>query len=349
MIDLGLSGVHLIALLGVVFLIAAAGRRGARLLRLPSVVGEILVSLLLGPVLVALVGRQTFQALLPEDIMGLLGQMGNAGLLLFLVGIVYRLEHGSTGLRSRAVARVTAGLFVLPLLTGLAFAGWLLWLGPAELRGSAPWSALLVLLAVAMSVTAVPVLARIVEEREEDLGRSGELTMMSAMVIDTLAWLLLIVALGLAAGGVGGVSATFAVTLVGAVVAFAGYRLLSAPVVGQACARSPRAATVLLAVATVVAGTQAHRAGLTAIFGAFMVGMMIPKDDVDCPWPSMVATLSRIGRVLVPAFFVATGVTLSTGPLDSLPWTAGSLTPRYASSGRSWGATAAMRKPSRSS
>ncbi|WP_200303557.1 cation:proton antiporter [Streptomyces adelaidensis] len=321
----GLLVVHVIVLLGLMLLIAAIGRMGARLLRLPSVIGEILLSLLLGPVLVALVGRRTFRAWLPENITGLLTQMGNVGLLLFLVGIVYRLDHGSAGLRSRAVSRVTVGLFGLPLLTGLAFSGWLFRFGPAELRGSAPWPALLVLLTVAMSVTAVPVLARIIEERKENLGRSGELTMMSAMVIDTLAWLLLILALGLAAGGLGGIGASLAATVVGVAVAFAGHRALSRPTVGQACARNPRGVTVLLALATVVAGTQAHSFGLTAVFGAFVVGSMIPKDDTHCPWPSMVDTLSRVGRALVPVFFVVTGVTLSTGASLSLPWTAGLL------------------------
>lgn len=325
MIDLLLPGVHLIALLGVLSSVAAAGRMVAGQLRLPLVIGEILVSLAFGPALSAVVGRQTFGILLPADITGLLTRIGDVGLVLFLVGVVYHLEHGSGGLRNRAVGRVTVGVFVLPLLSGLVFAGWLFRFGPAELRGSAPLPALLVLLLVAMSVTAVPVLARIIEDREGDLGRSGRLAMMSAMLIDTVAWLMLAVALGLAAGGLGGVTRAVTAIAVGAALTFAGRRALAAPALGAAGARYPRGAAALLAALVLTAAAGARWAGLTAIFGAFLIGMMIPRDAGRGPWNLAVATISGIGRRLVPVFFVVTGMTLFLDSPAALPWAATAL------------------------
>lgn len=322
MIDLLWPAVRLIALLGVLSLVAAVGRVLAKRLHLPPVIGEIAVSLLFGPALSVLVGQRMYQMLVSKHITSLLTELGNAGLVLFLVGIVYSLEHGSVGLRSRAVSRVTAGAFVLPLLTGLVFAGWLLWLGPSRLRGSAPLSALLVLLPVAMGVTAVPVLARILEDRKDGLGRSGQLAMASAILMDTMAWPLLAVALGLAAGGLGRVTLAFTAIGVGAVVAFAGHKALSRPALGEACARFPHCAAVLLAAIALVAAAGAHRAGLTTVFGAFLTGMMIPKRDTHAPWAPVVAAVSRTGRTLVPVFFVVTGVNVFTGSLTALSWTA---------------------------
>nr|AKQ20695.1 putative cation/H+ antiporter [uncultured bacterium] len=217
---------HLVALLAALFAVAAAGRFLARLLRLPSVIGEIALSVLLGPVLLHAFGPAVFAAVLPADVMGLLRHVGEAGLVLFLVGIVHQLDHGVNGLRGKAVGRITLGAFALPLLTGLVFAAWVLWLAPAEVRGTADAGALVLMLAVAMSVTAVPVLARIVEERRAELGRSADLSMMASMLIDTPAWLLLAVALGLAAGGLGGVWVALAAIAAGGMLAFLGFRLL---------------------------------------------------------------------------------------------------------------------------
>ncbi|MFB9902314.1 cation:proton antiporter [Allokutzneria oryzae] len=312
-----LNGVHLIALLGVLYLVAAAGRAVAKLLRLPSVIGEIALSLLLGPVLLAAAGPEVFAAVLPKDLTGVLHEVGDAGLVLFLVGIVYHLDHGSGGLRGRTVRRITAGSFLLPLVTGMVFAGWVVWLAPEELRGSASPPALVLMLAVAMSVTAVPVLARIIEDRDADLGGAGTLAMMASMLIDTLAWLLLAVALGLAAGGIGGVVGAFVAIAVGGVLAYAGHRGLSARRAGTFCASNLRTTALVVGVLALAAGAGARWAGLTAIFGAFLVGMMIPKGG---GWPSVVTLVSRIGRGLVPVFFVVAGVTLSTGGLGGMPW-----------------------------
>ncbi|KOV85519.1 hypothetical protein ADL03_13160 [Nocardia sp. NRRL S-836] len=305
-------------MLGAVLAVAALGRVLARALRMPTVIGEIALSILLGPVLLAGLGRSLFTAVLPPDVTGVLKQVGEAGLVLFLVGVVHHLDRGAGGWRGRALGRISAGAFVVPLLTGLAFAGWVLWLAPADVRGTAPAVALVLMLAVAMSVTAVPVLARILEERS-DLGRASGLSMMASVLIDTPAWLLLTVALGLAAGGLGGVWLAFATIGAGGLIALAGHRLLgSAPVTGFASGR-PRTTALLLAAVTLAAGTAVHSLGLTAIFGAFLVGVMVPRTEA---WSRIVTLVSRVGRAFVPVFFVVAGATLSTSGVSGFPWAA---------------------------
>jgi Kef-type K+ transport system membrane component KefB len=203
------------------------------------------------------------------------------------------------------------------LLTGLVFAAWAVWLAPAEVRGTAPTAALVLMLAVAMSVTAVPVLARILEERS-DLGRASGLSMMASVLIDTPAWLLLTVALGLAAGGLGGVWLAFATIGVGAVLAWCGRRALGSEHVAGVAAQRPRTTAFVLAVVALGAGTAAHSLGLTAIFGAFLVGVVVPRTEA---WSRVVALVSRVGRAFVPVFFVVAGATLSTSGVSAFPWT----------------------------
>ncbi|GHH39922.1 cation:proton antiporter [Lentzea cavernae] len=308
------NGLHLAALLAAFFAVAALGRVVARVLRLPTVVGEIALSILLGPVLLAAFGKDVFGAILPAGLTGVLKQIGEAGLVLFLIGVVHHLDRGAGGWRGKALGRITVGAFVLPLLTGLVFAAWAIWFAPAHVRGTAPTTALVLMLAVAMSVTAVPVLARILEERS-DLGRASGLSMMASVLIDTPAWLLLTVALGLAAGGLGGVWLAFATIGVGAVVAWLGYRALSS--VAWFASRRPVLAALGLAGVALGAGAVVHFFGLTSIFGAFLVGLMVPRDEA---WSRVVALVSRVGRAFVPVFFVVAGATLSGSGVSAFPW-----------------------------
>ncbi|MFD9961907.1 cation:proton antiporter [Amycolatopsis sp. NPDC058986] len=313
------NGVHLLILLGALCVAAAVGRMLARLARLPSVIGEIIVSLLLGPALLATAGPAVFAAALPQDLLAVLKEIGEAGMVLFLVGIVHRFDHGPGGLRGKGVRRISIASFVIPLVAGLAFASWVLWLAPPQLRGQAATPALVLLLAVTMSVTAVPVLARIVEERRVALGRSAELSMMASVLIDTLSWLLLAVALGLQSGGLGGVLQAFVVLAIGGVVAFAAHRGLATPGVTRLSASNPRLVAVVLGALAVTAGAEVRLAGLTAVFGACLVGMMIPKTE---GWPAVVTLIGRVGRAFVPVYFVVAGTVVFTGGVAALPWLA---------------------------
>ncbi|MFD7549750.1 cation:proton antiporter [Streptomyces sp. NPDC059816] len=321
MADLLVAGLHLIALLGVLALVAAVGRVVAGWLRLPLVIGEILVSLLVGPALLALVGRHRFDTLFPEQLADPLKAVGEIGLVLFLVGVVHGLDHGAADRGNRTLVRVTAGVFLLPLLTGLVFAGWVWWAGGPALLGTAPLPALVVMLTVAMSVTAVPVLACIIDERASGLGRSAPLALLSAILLDTVAWLLLAVALGLAAGGPWGVAGAFAALGAGALVTRWGRSVLGCPHVGAAAGRHPRAAAVVLAVIALAAAAGAREAGLTVVLGAFLTGVLLPKTQ-DGPWEGMTEPVVRLGRLLLPVFFVGTGITLFTESRATLPWAA---------------------------
>ncbi|MGP3971943.1 cation:proton antiporter domain-containing protein [Streptomyces sp. 6N223] len=310
---------HAAAALAVVLLIAAAGRAAARGLRQPEVIGEITAGLLAGPAVIALIGRDGFDALLPRPVFDILRFVATAGLILFLVGLAHHLATGEGRPARRATAWVTAGALVPPLLSGVLLAGWILAGDDAAARGGAPLPAFLLMTAVAMSITAVPVMARILADRGMTSSAPGRLALNAAIAIDSVGWLLLTIAISLGAGDAAGTLHSVRALLAGACCALAIRRLLLTRAARVLCVRRPGATAVLLGGAAMAVAFGMEHMGMTAILGAAMTGLAIPG-GADAPWGGAVERVSRFGRALAPAFFVVTGVTVLSEAFGSAPW-----------------------------
>ncbi|MFF8827738.1 cation:proton antiporter [Streptomyces sp. NPDC015131] len=315
-LDLLRWAAHAVAALAAVLLLAAAGRSAARRLRQPEVVGEVTVGLLAGPAVVALFGGAVLDALLPGPVFRLLTLAGEAGLVLFLVGLAHKLRLGPDRPPRRAMAWVTAGSLVPPLLTGVLLTGWVLLTGDTAARGTAPLPAFVLMVAVSLSITAVPVMARILTDRGMGASAAGRLALASAIVIDAAGWLLLTAAVALGAGDPAGALGTARALLVGAVGALAVRFGLRTRAARGLCARLPRTAAVALGAAALAVALAMEHLGMTAILGAALVGLAVPGDE-RAPWAGAVASVARTGRALAPAFFVVTGVTVLTGAFAS--------------------------------
>ncbi|MFH9349076.1 cation:proton antiporter [Kitasatospora sp. NPDC017646] len=302
---------HVVLALLAVLLVAYVGRAISRRLGQPTVIAEIAFGLAIGPVLILLGGKQ---ALLPKETVGWLRDIGHVGLVLFLIGIAHELRRTTVPARGRLIGWTTAGSLVIPLVTGCVFAAAVL--ADPALRGTAPTSALVLLLAVSLSVTAVPVLARILEEQKLFDTPVGKLSMTVSVIIDVIAWVLLALALGLAAGGTGGVPRLLLVVAAGLLVMFCLSRLLRTTAVTAFRDRYGRLTVVLIGAAGLLGSWAFQEEGVTEIFGALLVGLAIPPDG----WHGAVSTVSRIGQPLVPVFFVVTGVNVFSGQFDTMPW-----------------------------
>jgi Kef-type K+ transport system membrane component KefB len=196
----------------------------------------------------------------------------------------------------------------------------LVWINDHAVRGSAPAPAFVLMVAVTMAITAVPVLARILTDRGMTGTLSGRLSMTASIAMDTGGWLLLAVAIGLRSGNLLGFAKAIAVLAGGAVVALGIRRVLRTDMAARFCAKLPRTtAVVLAAVALAVALTVEHL-GLTSILGAALVGLAVPVND-SAPWAQAVGLVTGASRVLVPVFFAVTGVTVLIGAFSTAPWT----------------------------
>ncbi|MCX5077879.1 cation:proton antiporter [Streptomyces sp. NBC_00424] len=312
---------HVAAALAVVLAVAVLGRAVARLLRQPEVIGEIVVGLVAGPAAIALLGADTFHTVvLPNQVFETLKTLSKAGLVLFLVGLAHKLGTGPGGLPRRTTAWITAGALVPPLLSGLLLAAYVVAGGDPQVRGNAPLPAFLLMTAVAMSITAVPVMARILSDRGMSETTAGRLALASAIAIDGVGWLLLTIAIGIGDGSATGVlrsALALALGLAGALAVRHGLRTHMAALLLR---RAPAATAVLLGAFTLTVAFTMEGLGMTAIVGAALIGFAIPG-DASAPLAATVTRVTRAGRALVPAFFVVTGITVLTRAFSDVPWT----------------------------
>ncbi|MFI9050842.1 cation:proton antiporter [Streptomyces sp. NPDC053427] len=296
---------------------ALLGRWVARRLGQPEVVGEITVCLLLGVLLVTGTGWGGPQSQGKDA----LKELGHFGLALFLVGAAQEIRGGAARLSGRAVAWLTVGSALLPMAAGGLLAVWVLEYGGPRLRGGAETPALVLMLAVSLAVTAVPVLAGILKDRGIERTGTGRLAMASAITIDAVTWVLLALAVGLATGE-GGIGRAAAVLAVGVVGGYLLRRLAATAPVRAAADAHPAVLLILIAVAAFAASTATGRLGLTDVFGAVLVGLALPADGEHGAFARAARTLGRTGRLALPVLFTITGTSLAVGPDALFSWQA---------------------------
>jgi Kef-type K+ transport system membrane component KefB len=207
-----------------------------------------------------------------------------------------------------------SGALLLSLVGGIAVTAWVLLTGDPSLRSSKPAITLVLLLATGLSVTAVPVLARLLADVGLLDSEVGKLAMVTAVATDAGAWVLVALAVGLTAGSWSSLLVLVAATVITVVSALLTLRLLRTEPAGRFPARFPRSTTVLIAAMALVAAVLTKRTGLTEVCGALAVGFALSAKP---QWEKVVGTVSRLGRQLVPVSFVATGITVLTSGVRS--------------------------------
>lgn len=200
-------------LLQIVVVLATARACGALIRRIgqPAVIGEILAGVLLGPSLLGLAWPAALDFLFPPSSLPALGLFAQIGVLLFMfvVGLEVDLAHQAS--RARTFIAVSHAGIVLPFILGLLFA----LLGYRSLApAGVPFVPFALFFGIALSVTAFPVLARILQERGLSRTPLGQDALGSAAIGDLLAWSLLAVVVAIVkAGGLGDAAWTIVLAL----------------------------------------------------------------------------------------------------------------------------------------
>ena len=301
----------LLALVAVIVASRIVGRL-FRLLGQPPVIGEVVAGILLGPSLLGRLAPGAYAYLLPASVAPFLGVVAQLGVILymFLVGLelnpaILR-EHGHA-----AVATSHAGI-VVPFVLGALLA---LGLYPRLATADVPFTSFALFLGVSLSVTAFPVLARILTDRRLSKTNLGVLALSCAAADDVTAWCLLAFVVGVAQAQVSGAVLVLALTAGYIALVFLVVRpvvarlvpLYDGPRLGQGAMAAVLVALLLSALATEVIGVH-------AIFGAFLLGAVIPHDS------ALARDLTRkledvVTVLLLPAFFAFTGMRTQLGLL----------------------------------
>jgi Kef-type K+ transport system membrane component KefB len=281
--------------------------RVVRPLGQPQVVAEMIVGVALGPSLLGALAPELHARLFPPEslpVLYVLAQLGLA-LYMFLVGLEFDLDKLRA--RARSAAFVGWAGILAPFALGVALAyalGDRFPLFAPEARG---WERAL-FLGAAISITAFPMLARILYERGIARTSLGALALTAGALNDAAAWALLAVVLASFSGDWSGALLAIGGGLAyGLLMLTVGRRLLARLFTRVVAARDGEAqvlplALVLLALAAWLTDT----IGIYAVFGAFVLGAAMPKGRVSEAIEKRSATLTT--DLLLPFFFVYSGL-----------------------------------------
>jgi Kef-type K+ transport system membrane component KefB len=310
-------------LLQVIIILAAARGLGALFAKIgqPRVIGEMVAGILLGPSLLGLLFPGTHAFVFPASSLGSLQMLSQIGVILFMfvVGIELDIDH----LRHKAHAAVVVShaSIVVPFFLGCALA-------LAVYRNLAPagarFSAFALFIGVAMSITAFPVLARIIDERRMRRSHLGSTAIACAAVDDVTAWCLLAVVVALAnSDGLGGAAWTILLTLVfiAAMLFVVRPRLARMPRLVREQPEGQSSSMGLLAgifVFLFVSALATEMIGIHALFGAFLAGVCMPPNSALRQFlRERLETFSSV--LLLPLFFAFTGLRTEIGLLNDWP------------------------------
>jgi Kef-type K+ transport system membrane component KefB len=299
----------LLADVAIVIILARLLGTAARLLGQPQVLGEILAGILLGP---TFFHAAITKALFPASLISPLTALADIGLVLFMFVVGYELDLRLIRGRERVAAGVSLGAFILPLGLGTALGVWL-----AHRSHLHHVSTFALFIGTAMAATAFPVLARILTDRGLHRTRIGGIALASAAIADVLAWTMLAIVVGLA-GSSAQWKAFLAIPY--AAVMFAVVRPLLRRLSRfylQAGRLTPNVLAIVLA-GLLLSGAATNWMGLHFIFGAFLFGVAMPRENVIGLREELLIRLEQISvLVFLPLYFVVSGLSINLSTIGN--------------------------------
>jgi Kef-type K+ transport system membrane component KefB len=304
-------------LLSLAAIIVVARAVGAVFKRLgqPAVIGEIVAGIALGPSLFGLASPAAHDLLLPQNVAPFLGIIANIGVVLFMFLVGVELDTRQLRGRTGEALTIAHASMVVPFVFGSALAYFLY--GEFAPAGTS-FTVFALFVGAALSVTAFPVLARILTDHGLHRTPLGTTALTCASMNDLAAWLLLALASSVAVArpGVGLFTTLLAGAYVGVMLAFvrpwlrrwAGkYDDESRPVTHDALA--------VIFVALLLSALATEAIGIHALFGAFLLGAFIPHDS-RLARALETRLLDTVVVLFLPAFFAYTGMRTQIGLLS---------------------------------
>ena len=314
------SAPHLLpqVLIALITIITAARIFGAICLRLgqPRVIGEVCAGIALGPSLLGRVAPDLMASLFPSAVSPVLGILAQIGVILYMFLIGLELNSGLLKSKAHVTVAISHASIVAPFLLGSFLA---LFVFEKYAPAGVSFTSFALFLGVAMSITAFPILARILTDLQLSQTELGVIALSCAAADDVTAWCLLAFVVGVTQADLYGAVLTIVLT--------GGYIGLmfgvSRPLLKKLLPDSdqtelPVGATAWVLIAVLASALITEAIGIHAIFGAFLLGAVIPHD-------SLLARSFRnkledvVSILLLPAFFAYTGTRTQIGLLSEWP------------------------------
>lgn len=283
----------------------------------PTVIGEIVAGILLGPSLLGLLFPEVSSFLFPAESLGNLNVLSQIGLILFMFIVGMELDFNVLKNRAKETIVISQFSIIVPFALGMLLA-YIIYTSFAP-RGVAflPFS---LFVGIAMSITAFPVLARIVRERGIHNKRVGTIVISCAAVNDITGWCLLAAVIAITKAG-SFVSSLYVILLSVA------YVLIMILVVRPFLKRIgevhstrenlTKSVVAIFFLTLIVSSVATELIGIHALFGAFMAGTIMPDNPkFRNIFVEKVEDISLV--LLLPLFFVFTGLRTQIGLINDI-------------------------------
>jgi Kef-type K+ transport system membrane component KefB len=281
----------------------------------PAVIGEVVGGILLGPSLLGRIAPDLQASLLRPEAAPLLGVIAQLGVILYMFLVGLELDLHALGSRARSTIAISNAGILVPFVLGIALA-WTIFgeYGPPGVT----FTSFALFLGVSMAITAFPVLARILEDKGLQRTPLGVMALTCAAIDDVTAWCLLAFVVSVTQATPGGALLTVALTAIYIVLMLTVGRWLMVRLVSR-LDRSSRigeqSLTIILA-AVLLSAIATEFIGVHAIFGAFLLGTIIPHESrIAGHVRERIEDVVRV--MLLPAFFAFTGLRTEIGLLQS--------------------------------
>jgi Kef-type K+ transport system membrane component KefB len=298
MFDNRLFLLQIAVIIGFSHLVAALFRKFGQ----PKVVGEMVAGIALGPTLFGLFAPTAYHSLFPPASLGYLNALSQAGLAIFIFLVGVRVDFAELRHQSK-IAVVTSNISVIvPLLLGLGVAQYIF---PRYGNGSPAIFALFI--GTAMSVTAFPVMARILMERNLLTTRLGSVAIACAAVDDITAWILLAVIVAMTKSDPHARPLWLMIVYIAVYlgVAFVLRRVLDAWSKRFDERKLPLDTILVFVVLALVSGAVGEQLGVHALVGAFIAGLVTPRKFRQ----QLIDKLEAVTLIiLMPLFFALIGI-----------------------------------------
>ena len=298
--------VHVLLALLVVTVVARALGSALQHLRQPAVIGEILAGNLLGPSLLGRIAPDISGFLLPPLVAPYLRVIAQVGVVLYMFLVGLELDTAPLRQKPHVALAISHASILLPFLLGALAA---IFIYPILSSHDIPFTVFALFMGVSMSITAFPVLARILTDRRVHTSRMGITALSCAAVDDVTAWCLLAFVVSIVHARMGNVFLTVGLTAGYIAVAFVVLRRVMSWIVQryEHHERLPQNAVAVVFVALLLSALTTEAIGIHAIFGAFLLGAVIPHNSRMAQ--ALIQRLEDLVVVLLlPAFFAFTGL-----------------------------------------
>ena len=281
----------------------------------PSVIGEVVGGLLLGPSLLGRFFPEIQAFVLPPDAAPVLGVISQLGVILYMFLVGLELDLGLLRTTVSKTIAISLSAIVVPFALGALLASWL---GESLAPAGIDRRSFVLFVGVALSITAFPVLARILGDRGLQRTPLGTLALTCAAINDAIAWCLLAFAVSIMQDTPVAAVKTAALTAFYIALMLTGGRAIAVIAVARLdrSARIGEQSVALVLVSVLLSAVATEFIGIHAIFGAFLIGTIIPHDSkVATQVTERIADIVRV--MFLPAFFAFTGLRTEIGLIAS--------------------------------